>query len=156
MLIKIIVTFGHSQFLSPEESIKQTMCSSSSECTDVMLVPTLSNSMTVTEMSPKMVAETHFMTIYVHFLCPHLLKAGVGHIAFRRDVTSVCAYVTFITRFKFTCKFICKFRCNFMSAFLLQLITDKHGFKFTCKFRGNFTSAFLLQLITFIPFGLES
>ena len=27
------------------------------------------------------------------FLCPHLPKAGVGHIAFRRDVTSVRAYV---------------------------------------------------------------
>ena len=54
-------------------------------------------------------------------------KENLGHIAFRRDVTSVRAYVTFVTRFKFTCKFWC-----------------------------NFTSAFLLQLITFIPFGLES
>ena len=63
------------------------------------------------------------------FLCPHLPKAGVGHIAFRRDVTSVRAYVyvTFVTRFKFTCKFRC-----------------------------NFTSVFLLQPIIFIPFGLES
>ena len=41
--------------------------------------------------------------------------------------TCVCAYVTFVTRFKFTCKFRCKF-----------------------------TSAFLLQLITFIPSELES
>ena len=48
--------------------------------------------------------------------------AGVGHIAFRRDITSVrayvrmcvCAYVTFVTRFKF----ICKFKCKFTSAFL--------------------------------------
>ena len=32
------------------------------------------------------------------FLCPRLPKAGVGYIAFRRDVTSVRAYVTFITR----------------------------------------------------------
>ena len=53
--------------------------------------------------------------------------AGVGHIAFHRDVMSVHAYVTFVNRFKFTCKFRCKF-----------------------------TSAFLLQLITFIPSGLES
>ena len=30
---------------------------------------------------------------YAVFLCPHLPKAGVGHIAFRRDVTSVRAYV---------------------------------------------------------------
>ena len=51
----------------------------------------------------------------------------MGHIAFRRDVTCVCACVTFVTRFKFTCKFRCKF-----------------------------TSAFLLQLITFIPSGLQS
>ena len=51
------------------------------------------------------------------FLCPHLPLAGVGHIAFRRDVTSYVrsAYVTF--------KFTCKFRCKFTSAFLLQLIT---------------------------------
>ena len=27
------------------------------------------------------------------FLCPRLLKAGMGHIAFRRNVTSVRAYV---------------------------------------------------------------
>ena len=40
--------------------------------------------------------------------------------------TCVCAYVTFVTRFKFTCNFRCKF-----------------------------TSAFLLQLIIFIPSGLE-
>ena len=61
--------------------------------------------------------------------------AGEGHIAFHRDVTSlhacartfVHAYVTFVTRFKFT-----------------------------CKFRYKFTSVFLLQLITFIPSGLES
>ena len=58
---------------------------------------------------------------------PPLLKAEVGHTVFHHDVMSVRAYVTFVTRFKFTCKF----RCNFMSAFLLQLIT-------------------------FIPFGLES
>ena len=58
------------------------------------------------------------------FLIPPLPFAGVGHI---RYVTSVCAYVTFVTRFKFTCKFRCKF-----------------------------TLAFLLQLITFIPSGLES
>ena len=31
------------------------------------------------------------------FLCPRLPKAGVGHIAFRCDVTSVFAYVTFVT-----------------------------------------------------------
>ena len=65
--------------------------------------------------------------ILIFFLCPRLPKAGVGHIAFRCDVTYVRAYVTFVTRFKFTCKFRC-----------------------------NFTSAFLWQLITFIPFGLES
>ena len=41
--------------------------------------------------------------------------------------TCVSTYVTFVTRFKFTCKFRCKF-----------------------------TPAFLLQLITFIPSGLES
>ena len=41
--------------------------------------------------------------------------------------TCVCAYVTFVTRFKFTCKIRCKF-----------------------------TSALLLQLITFIPSGLET
>ena len=58
---------------------------------------------------------------------PRLPLAGVGHIAFRHDVTSVHAYVTFVTRFKFTYKFRCKF-----------------------------TSAFLLQLITVIPSGLES
>ena len=49
------------------------------------------------------------------------------YIAFRCDVTSVRANVTFVTRLKFTCKFRCKF-----------------------------TSAFLLQLITFIPSELES
>ena len=32
------------------------------------------------------------------FLCPFLLKEAVGHIAFHRDVMSVCSYVTFITR----------------------------------------------------------
>ena len=42
----------------------------------------------------------------------------MGHIAFRRDVMSIRAYVKFITRFKFTSKF----RCKFTSAFLLQLI----------------------------------
>ena len=41
------------------------------------------------------------------FLCPRLPLAGVGHIAFRRGVTSVYAYITFVTRFKFTCKFRC-------------------------------------------------
>ena len=58
---------------------------------------------------------TWLRLIKIRFLCPHLPKAGVGHIAFRRDVTCVCAYVTFVTRFKF--------RCNFTSAFLLQLVT---------------------------------
>ena len=29
----------------------------------------------------------------VLFICPHLPKAGMGHIAFRRDVMSVRAYV---------------------------------------------------------------
>ena len=61
------------------------------------------------------------------FLCPRLPLAGVGHIAFRCDVTSVRVFVKFVTRFKFTCKFRCKF-----------------------------TSVFLLQLITFIPSGLEN
>ena len=37
--------------------------------------------------------------------------AGVGHIAFHRDVASVRAHVSFVTRFKF----MCKFRCKFMS-----------------------------------------
>ena len=31
------------------------------------------------------------------FLCSRLPKAGVGHIAFHRDVTSVHASVTFLT-----------------------------------------------------------
>ena len=61
------------------------------------------------------------------FLCTRLLLAGLAHIAFCCYVMSICAYVTFVTRFKFTCKFRCKF-----------------------------TSMFLLQLITFIPSGLES
>ena len=30
---------------------------------------------------------------YAIFLCPHLPLAGVGHIAFHRDVTSAHAYV---------------------------------------------------------------
>ena len=68
-----------------------------------------------------------FHIIVPIFLCPRLPLEGVGHIAFRRDVTSVRAYVMFVTRFKFTCKFKCKFM-----------------------------SAFPLQLITFIPSGLES
>ena len=36
--------------------------------------------------------------ICILFLCPNLLKAGVGHIVIRRDVTSVRVYVTYITR----------------------------------------------------------
>ena len=32
------------------------------------------------------------------FLCPYLPKAAVGHIAFSHDVTSVHAFVTFLTR----------------------------------------------------------
>ena len=75
----------------------------------------------------KLVKLTMLWTTGPWFLCPRLPLAGVGHIAFCRDVTCACAYVTFVTRFKFTCKFRCKF-----------------------------TSAFLLQLITFIPSGLES
>ena len=67
--------------------------------------------------------------------CPRLTLAGVGHIAFRRDVTSVRAYVR-------TCVCAC--------------VTFVTRFKFTCKSRSKFTSEFLLQLITFIPSGLES
>ena len=38
-----------------------------------------------------------------------------------RPYVRMCGYVTFVTRFKFTCKF----RCKFMSAFILQQITFK-------------------------------
>ena len=34
-----------------------------------------------------------FFSRFLLLLCPRLPKAGVGHIAFRRDVTSVRAYV---------------------------------------------------------------
>ena len=44
--------------------------------------------------------------------------------------------------------YVCTCECAY-----LMFVTR---FKFTCKFRCNFTSVFLLQLITFIPFGLES
>ena len=67
-----------------------------------------------------------FLTFFMH--PPAEGRSGVYSVSPWCYVrTCVCAYVTFVTRFKI----ICKFRCNF-------------------------TSAFLLQLITFIPFGLES
>ena len=44
----------------------------------------------------------------------------------------------------------------YVSTILCAYVTFVTGFKFTCKFRCKFTSAFLLQLITFIPSGLES
>ena len=43
----------------------------------------------------------YFSTELYHnsrFLCPHLLKAAVGHIAFHREVTAILDYVRFVTR----------------------------------------------------------
>ena len=71
--------------------------------------------------------------LYINYYgkCPKISNTLVHYFfmplpAFGRSGT-YSAYVTFVTRFKFTCMFRCKF-----------------------------TSAFLLPLITFIPSGLES
>ena len=37
--------------------------------------------------------QVYTICIELIFLCPHLPKSGVGNITFRRDVTSVLAYV---------------------------------------------------------------
>ena len=61
-----------------------------------------------------------------HFLYLCLPRAGMGYIAFQRDVTCVCHVCNqILTNVKFTLKFT----LTFTSAFLLELITWVH---FTC------------------------
>ena len=56
---------------------------------------------------------------------PRLPKPSMGHIAFRRDIISVVAYITLVTRLLQVFKFTFKFTLTFTPVLLLEVITIK-------------------------------